>query len=71
MASKCLQIATTCSQHHPSCLQMLLPLYIRTYCECSLRGGAGEACGAHNPKVGGSKPPLANKSFCFITSDLI
>jgi hypothetical protein len=23
------------------------------------RGGAGEACWAHNPKVGGSKPPLA------------
>ena len=63
MALKYLQIATTCSQHHPSCLQMLLPLYTQAYVTYSYRGGAEEACWAHNPEVGGSKPSLGSSLF--------
>ena len=33
--------------------------------------GAEEACWAHNPKVGGSKPPTATFSHFFVSCEMV
>ena len=43
----------------------------KTNIKFSMRGSAEEARWAHNPKVGGSKPPLANNKEIIIKKQFL